>query len=264
VHFGHVIPIAEHMLPLRHACSLSCGVSLPSSCLLASQHRIHPSHADAPVHPRLQLDHELLLNAQQQQQHQQPMASPFARAPLGAGFDAGGRHGTPPLDSLGHAISLPNPDALRQAGVSPGLQPQHGGHSGAMGGGDRALGGGAHNARVNALRMNRHASLEGALPAHLAGFGNGSLSSLGPRSGSGSLGMLPPGPNPSGFARAGSQPPGGHHYPSPSRPLGHGDNNVSRFGSLSGPHPFAHQHGPRRSFDLGGISSAVRWTCAVG
>jgi hypothetical protein len=222
-----------------------------------------------------QLDRELLLNAQQQQQHQQQpqqqhqqqpqqqqsasmMASPFARAPLGAGFDAGGRLGTPPLDSLGHAISLPNPDALRQAGVSPGLQPQHGGrNSGAMG--DFNLGGGAHS-RIAALRMQRHASLEGGLPAHLGQF-SGGLSALGPRSASGSLGMLPPGPNPSAFARTGSQPigPPSSRYPLQGQQLptslsGGGDMNISRFGSLSGPHPFAAQqpqHGHHRSFDLG-------------
>jgi hypothetical protein len=96
-----------------------------------------------------QLDQELLLGAQQRQQHTQPMSSPFARATLGSAFgDGSHRHGTPQLD-LGHAISLPNPDALRAAGVSPGLGGGlHTAHSGSLGANNSAF---AANSRVQVL-----------------------------------------------------------------------------------------------------------------
>jgi hypothetical protein len=101
-----------------------------------------------------QLDQELLLGAQQrQQQHSQPMSSPFARATMGSAFgDGSHRHGTPPLD-LGHAISLPNPDALRAAGVSPGLGAGlHTAHSGSLGASNSAF---AANSRVQVLLVLR-------------------------------------------------------------------------------------------------------------
>ena len=64
----------------------------------------------------LQLDRELLLSSVPQQSSM--MTSPFARSNLGAIGGSGHRMSTPPLlggDHMGHAISLPGPDALRQA-----------------------------------------------------------------------------------------------------------------------------------------------------
>lgn len=214
-----------------------------------------------------QLDQELLLGAQQQRQHQhqqQAMSSPFARAGVGSAFADAGRLGTPPLD-LGHAISLPNPDALRAAGMSPGLGAGLGnGLNPASSSGFSGDSPFAANSRINALRgMQRHASLEGALPASLGALGGGGFSALGlgQRTGSGNLGVLPPGPNSSVFAqRGGSQPIGSQalggqglgatdpQFPLPIRPQG------GRFASISGPHPFAAQqpgHGHRRSVDMG-------------
>lgn len=196
---------------------------------------------------------------------------------MGSAFGNGSRLGTPPLD-LGHAMSLPNPDALRAAGVSPGLGHGrlHAPHSGGLGGaGDNPF---AANSRVQALRgMQRHASLEGQLPGGLGApaggggsGGGGGFSSLGigQRTGSGSLGVLPPGPNPSVFAaqRVGSQPlgsqglgPGDAQISSPSRP------QPGRFSSISGPHPFAAQqnHGHRRSVDMGSMGRSVGPCCLL-
>jgi hypothetical protein len=117
--------------------------------------------------------------------------------------------------------------------------------------------------------MQRHASLEGQLPPGVglnSGSAGGSYSALdmGQRTGSGNLGVLPPGPNPSVFAmqRIGSQPLG-------SQGLAHVDAQSSqanrpqpgRFSSISGPHPFAAQqqgHGYRRSVDMGAMGRSVQ------
>jgi hypothetical protein len=122
---------------------------------------------------------------------------------------------------------------------------------------------------MQALRgMQRHASLEGQLPmggGPASGSSGGGYSplELGQRTGSGSLGVLPPGPNPSVFAmqRIGSQPlgnqglaPGDMQAPAPNRP------QPGRFSSISGPHPFAAQHqghGHRRSVDMGAMGRSV-------
>ena len=116
---------------------------------------LHQSGFDCGV-CHTQLDQELLLGAQQrQQQHNQPMSSPFARATMGSAFgDASHHRGTPPLD-LGHAISLPNPDALRAAGVSPGLG-LHTAHSGSLGASNSAF---AANSRVQVLLVQRLTSI---------------------------------------------------------------------------------------------------------
>lgn len=126
---------------------------------------------------------------------------------------------------------------------------------------------------VQALRgMQRHASLEGQLPlgaGPASGSGGRGYSplELGQRSGSGSLDVLPPGPNPSVFAmqRIGSQPlgnqglaPADMQAPAPNRP------HPGRFSSISGPHPFAAQHqghGHRRSVDMGAMGRSVCPRC---
>jgi hypothetical protein len=129
------------------------------------------------VYCHTQLDQELLLGAQQRQQqqqqqqqqqhHHQPMASPFARATMGSAFGDGSHgHGTPPLE-MSHAMSLPNPDALRAAGVSPGLG-LHTAQSGSLGASNNAFVG---NSRVQVqLELldpygGRECSLADSLPS---------------------------------------------------------------------------------------------------
>ena len=80
------------------------------------------------------------------------MPSPFARATMGSAFGDGSHgHGTPPLE-MSHAMSLPNPDALRAAGVSPGLGlGLHTAQSGSLGGGNSAF---AANSRVQVRKLS--------------------------------------------------------------------------------------------------------------
>jgi hypothetical protein len=70
---------------------------------------------------------------------------------MGSAFgDASHGHGTPPLE-MSHAMSLPNPDALRAAGVSPGLGlGLHTAQSGSMGASNNAFGA---NSRVQVWKL---------------------------------------------------------------------------------------------------------------
>jgi hypothetical protein len=124
---------------------------------------------------------------------------------------------------------------------------------------------------MQALRgMQRHASLEGQLPPGVGlrnGSGGGGYSALdlGQRTGSGSLGVLPPGPNPSVFAMQRSQPLGSQGLAAPDQQSSLPNRpQPGRFSSISGPHPFATQqqgHGHRRSVDMGAMGRSVCRGC---